>query len=286
MQLVFRETVLSPLLVGFLRVAIASPCLWLAARLLEGPFPRIGTGDAWRLGLAGVATSVYQVCYFHGVDHVGVAIGSLVAIGSAPLFMLGLGALWLGEPVTRTTAIALGLGATGGVLLTLGPHGVAAMPPRFASGVALALVAGFCYAAYAVLAKSAVARIPPLPLAAVAFTVSAVVLLPVLAWVPLGGPGPRAWALLVYLGVVPTALAYVVYGMGLRTTPVSASGVLTLIEPLTATLLGVAFFGDRLGTVGAVGAALLLAAIAILATAPRAAPVSGAGDRRPARRAR
>jgi DME family drug/metabolite transporter len=57
--------------------------------------------------------------------------------------------------------------------------------------------------------------------------------------------------------------------IGLRTTPVGVSGVLTLIEPLTATLLGVASFGDRLGPAGAAGAALLLAAVAILVTGRR-----------------
>jgi drug/metabolite transporter (DMT)-like permease len=47
-------------------------------------------------------------------------------------------------------------------------------------------------------------------------------------------------------------------------TPVSVAGVLTLAEPLTATLLGVAFFGDRLGLTGGAGAALLLLAVLAL----------------------
>jgi DME family drug/metabolite transporter len=66
----------------------------------------------------------------------------------------------------------------------------------------------------------------------------------------------------VYLGVVPTAAAYILYVLGLRTTPVTVSGVVTLVEPLTATLLGVLFFGDRLGAAGALGAVLLFAAVA------------------------
>ena len=54
--------------------------------------------------------------------------------------------------------------------------------------------------------------------------------------------------------------------IGLRTTRVTVSGVLTLMEPLTATLLGVLFFGDRLGLGGAVGAMLLVAAVLGLTT--------------------
>jgi drug/metabolite transporter, DME family len=61
---------------------------------------------------------------------------------------------------------------------------------------------------------------------------------------------------------VPTAAAYILYVIGLRTTPVTVSGILTLVEPLTATLLGVLFFGDRLGTAGVLGAGLLVSTVA------------------------
>ena len=87
--------------------------------------------------------------------------------------------------------------------------------------------------------------------------------------------GAVATAWLVYLGVVPTALAYILYVLGLRTTPVTVSSVLTLMEPLTATMLGVLAFGDRLGALGVLGAVLLLGAVALLALTTRA----GSADR-------
>jgi DME family drug/metabolite transporter len=131
--------------------------------------------------------------------------------------------------------------------------------------VALALGAGLCYAVYAVTVKRLVQRVPPLTIAALTFSVAALSLLPsLLAEWPTGNT--RAWALLAYLGVVPTAAAYVIYMIGLRTTRVTVSGVLTLVEPLTATLLGVLFFGDRLGALGALGAVLLLSAVLSLTT--------------------
>jgi drug/metabolite transporter, DME family len=113
--------------------------------------------------------------------------------------------------------------------------------------------------------KSLVHRAPPLTVAALTFSVAALSLLPSLLfeWPVADG---RAWALLAYLGVVPTAAAYIIYLVGLRTTRVTVSGVLTLVEPLTATTLGVLFFGDRLGAIGALGAALLLSAVLSLTT--------------------
>ncbi|MBI3456268.1 MAG: EamA family transporter [Candidatus Rokubacteria bacterium] len=263
MKLVARDSPMSPLLVGFFRVAIAAPCLLLAARGLAGPL-RLPVADVrWRLAIAGLAMGGYQVCYFYGVAKTSVAVGALIAICSAPLMMIVLAAAILRERVTAATAAALVAGVTGAALLTVGPHDLDALPRGFLVGVALALGAGLCYAVYAVLVKDVVGTVPPLLIAALTFSAAAVALTPTLALERVEA-GPGAWALLTYLGVVPTALAYILYVEGLRTTPVAVSGVLTLMEPLTATLLGVAFFGDRLGVIGGLGAALLLGAVALL----------------------
>jgi DME family drug/metabolite transporter len=71
---------------------------------------------------------------------------------------------------------------------------------------------------------------------------------------------------------VATAGAYAVYTVGLRHLSAGAAGILALIEPLTATALGVMVFGERLGVSGIAGAALLFVSIGLLVRA-QAAPV-------------
>ncbi len=251
---------MSPLIVGLARVAIAAPCLCLAARWLGGPIRVPARSDLGRLLVAGIAMGVFQACYFWGVANTSVAVGSVIAICSAPLFIVLLAAGFLGERIDGWASGALLAGVTGAALLTVGPHGLGRLPAGFAAGVGLALGAGVSYATYAVMVKDVVRRVPPLTVAALTFAVAALSLLPVLL-VEWPSAGAWAWALLIYLGVVPTAAAYILYMIGLRTTPVTVSGVLTLAEPLTATLLGVLFFGDRLGVAGALGAALLVSAV-------------------------
>src|SRR5262245_45701511 len=265
MKLVAAGSPMSPLLVGLLRVGFAAPCLWLAARWLAGPVRLPEPEDRGRVLVAGLAMGAFQACYFWGVAKTSVAVGSLIAICSAPLLITLLAALFLGERIDRLTWAALLIGITGTVLLTAGPHGLSGLPPGFGAGVMLALAAGLAYAVYAVSVKSLVHRVPPLTIAALTFSVAAVSLLPSLLFErPVADA--RAWALLAYLGVVPTAAAYIIYMIGLRTMRVTVSGVLTLAEPLTATTLGVLFFGDRLGSIGAVGAVLLLSAVLSLTT--------------------
>jgi DME family drug/metabolite transporter len=265
MKLVAAGSPMSPLLVGLLRVGFAAPCLWLAARWFGGAVTLPARRDYGPVIVAGVAMGTFQACYFWGVAKTSVAVGSLIAICSAPLIITVLAALFLGERIDVRTWAALLVGITGTVLLTVGPHGLSELPRGFAAGVALALGAGLSYAVYAVAVKGLVHRVPPLTVAALTFSVAALSLLPALLF-EWPTADARAWALLAYLGVVPTAAAYIVYMIGLRTTRVTVSGVLTLAEPLTATLLGVLFFGDRLGSVGAVGAVLLLSAVLSLTT--------------------
>jgi drug/metabolite transporter, DME family len=80
------------------------------------------------------------------------------------------------------------------------------------------------------------------------------------------------WLLVVYLGVVPSALAYAMYQRGLRHLPASTATILTLAEPLTAAVLAWALFAEALTPVGLAGGGLLLASIVLLSRQPAPTP--------------
>lgn len=269
MTLLAMEGTPSPLLVGWARMAVAAPCLLLATALVR-PGARGGwrPRDSTKAALLGVAMAAYQICYFWAVPRTGVALTALLAICSAPLMITAGAAMWLDERPSPTVRIALLLAVVGTVMVLAGPRPVGNSPPGFLAGVLAAFGAGLSYAVYAVTAKGLLRRTPPLPLAAFTFTLAAALLTPVLV-VERGVPGQLAagWPLLLYLGVVPTAGAYVIFGAGLRRVTATTAGIATLLEPLTAATLGVLVFGERLGGVGWTGAALLLAALALLTLA-------------------
>ncbi|HSE92439.1 MAG TPA: EamA family transporter [Methylomirabilota bacterium] len=256
-----------PLLIGAARTVVAAALLLIGARVVAGGLT-VARADRGRCVAAGVGMAVFQVAYFTAVTLSGIAAAALVAICTAPLMIAALAALFLGERVTGRVAAALFLGVAGTALLVAGPT-EGAPPARFAGGVLLALVAGLAYALYAVLTKASLARSAPLPLTAATFAVAAACLVPALAWTerPLTQVA-LGWPWLLYLGAVTTAGAYALYAAGLRMVPAAVAGVVTLLEPLTATLLAVLVFGERLGLTGAIGAALLLSAIALLSRRP------------------
>ena len=276
MTLLSRDAAASPLLVGWSRLAIAAPCLMLAAGAA-----RLGarhpTRRAWPslrdlplCAALGLAMAAYQVCYFRAVTLVGVAAAALLAICSAPLLIAVLAARLLGERLSPLVRLSLGMAVAGTALLVVGPRGLDQVTGHFGLGALLALGAGVSYAVYAVAAKGLLARVTPLAVAAITFALAAVFLAPAL----LAEEAPAralaaGWPLFLYLGVGPTAVAYALFTAGLTRVPATAAGIVSLLEPLTATTLGLVVFGERLGAVGTAGALLLLLALALLTTARR-----------------
>lgn len=75
-----------------------------------------------------------------------------------------------------------------------------------------------------------------------------------------------AWTLglMLYLGAVPTALAYTLFFAGLGVVRATTARVVALVEPLTAAVVGILVFGERLNAIVLTGAALLLSAVLFL----------------------
>ena len=261
--LLVRDAAMTPLVIGVARLAVAAVVLALLARL-RGPLS-VARADVGPCIAMGACMAVFQAGYFTAVVLVGVALAALIAICSAPLTIAVLARVALGERLSPRGIIALAVGVIGTALLIVGPRGVAEVGPRFAVGVALALTAGVAYAVYVVIAKASLARTRPLPLAAATFLAGAVWLAPVLLWADV--PARQlvvGWPLLLYLGVVATGLAYAAYTTGLTSVSAAAAGLVSLLEPLTATVLGVVIFHERLGGLGILGAVLLGSALIVL----------------------
>ena len=264
MTVLAERAAASPLLVGVARLWIAAIFL-LAATAVTARGVAVATGDRWRCLAMGACMAAYQAAYFTAVTLAGIAVVALVAICSAPLMIAALAPWLLGERLPPRVGGALLLGVLGTALLVAAPAGTLDLSPRFLAGVLLAFVAGLAYALYVLVAKATLRRSAPLPATALTFTIGALLLTPALVWT--SAPLTQlalGWPWLLYLGGVATAGAYAIYTLGLRSVPASVAGVTTLLEPLTATILGVALFGERLGAAGIVGALLLVTALGLL----------------------
>jgi len=133
-------------------------------------------------------------------------------------------------------------------------------------GIGLALTSALGYAIMTSCSRALAGRYHPLHPMTIGLGAGAVFLLPfaLASGITLTFP-PVGWALLLYLGVVPTALAFVLFLTGMVSTTATVASVITLIEPLTATILAWLLFGEHLSALGILGAGVLLGAIGLLA---------------------
>lgn len=74
----------------------------------------------------------------------------------------------------------------------------------------------------------------------------------------------QGWLLVLYLALVPTALAYWLFQMGLRSVSATAASIVGLLDPLVAAVLAWGLFGETLAAAGLAGAILLMMSIFLL----------------------
>lgn len=263
-----------PLAVGTLRVAVGALVLVLLAagdlrRAGRPPVPRRDAGGlpGWALlVLGGLCVATYQAGFFVGVSRAGVAVGTVVALGLAPV-ATGLLATVLGERPDRRWALATAVAVAGVALLVVGAAGPSGRAD--ALGIAAAAVAGAAYAGYTVTARSLLVRgVPGLAVMAAYFTVGALMLAPVVLLVDVSWAAtPRGLATVLWLGVVATALAYALFQHGLARLSARTVATLSLAEPVTAALLGVLLLRERLTPASVLGLAVVVAGLVLVSPA-------------------
>ena len=261
-DVVADRTGLDPLDIAWHRMAIGAAVLvTVHLARARGPRTPLAVGLRWRLVAVGAGLAIYQSAYFAAVATAGVSIATLVSLGLAPLLVaVGAAVLGHGRP-DRATGLALAVALAGLVLLV----GVSAGGDDGDAVLLGALSAVGCAVAYAgvVLVSS---RVPDgVPTTTAGFAAGAVLLTPVALAAGLDlTADPLSLALLVYLGAVPTALAYGLFFAGVRVVPAAVASIVTLLEPLTATALATALLGERLAPTALVGGLLMLGAVTAL----------------------
>ncbi len=207
-----------------------------------------------------------NVFFFKGLTQAGVVVGTVVTIGSIPIFSALMGLVVLREKPIWAWYPATAIAGLGLVLLHWG--GAETVNPFF---LVLPLAAGLFYSVFMVFGKSLVRDSPPETVQMLLCLFSGICLLPSFLF------SPGAWVftadgLLVALnlGVTTSALAFTLVLSGLRTTPTATASTLGLAEPLCAALLGIFCLGERLTVFSSAGLlCIFIGMITLIALPPR-----------------
>ena len=252
------------LAVGTSRIVIGALLLQLAA---------LGTSRSGRRATvrlrawlwAGAGMAGYQLTFFAAVHLSGVTIGTVVALGSAPALTGAINWLWFRVKPKARWWVATACAVVGVIILT-GAKSGAGQGSRTV-GILLALGAGASYAIFAVSSKEILSTGTSLQFAmARVFGIGAIILSPLLFILPMEWIAtPRGAAMALWLGAVPTAIAYLAYAYGLQSVQPNEAATLTLAEPVTATLFGVLLLGEKSSLNTWIGIAIVALGLLLLA---------------------
>jgi DME family drug/metabolite transporter len=256
---------ITPLEISFWRAAIAGLLFVLHA----GARGRLRVARADLLAVGGFAlfgVTIFYWSYFRAVELGGAALAAIL-LYTAPAWVALAAALWLGERLTVRKSIAVAL-TLGGIALvavgsgsgvSAGAMGPASRAPAFAWG----LLSGLAYAGYYLFGKRYFGRYEASTLFAYALPLGAALLLPVVTFAP---KAVHEWSVLLFLAVVPTYGAYLLYSFGLARIEATRAATVATLEPVAAAALAYLVWGEALRGLGYAGAALVLAGVLVVAT--------------------
>jgi drug/metabolite transporter, DME family len=224
--------------------------------------------------LGGAAVAVYPLGFYTSMRLAGVAVGTVVSIGSAPLASALAERIFDRHHLTARWMLGAALGLAGIAALCVAeaarPGPGRAAPWQTMAGVGLGLAAGMTYAVYSWAAHRLIGRgVTPRAAMGAVFGLGGLLLLPLL--LATGAPlasWPNA-AVGAYLALVPMFTGYLLFGLALAHVRASTATTLSLLEPAVATILAVMVVGERLPAGGWAGLALIAGCLVIIAM-PRA----------------
>lgn len=238
----------------------------LSLLLIRRSWVRPNGREWWLIVVFGVAWfGAYNVA-LNIAEHTLDAGTTAMIVGIGPI-LIALGAgVFLGEGVPKWLAIGAGV-AFGGVVLIGFGTGAAGLAEGAGNGVGMlwALGAAITYAIGVLSQKKVMRRIPATQVTWLGCAIGAVVCLPFAGSLvaQLQIAPPEAIVGLVYLGAVPTALAFTTWGYALTTVPAGQLGVTTYVVPAIVIVLGWWAFGEIPTALAIAGGVLCLLGVAV-----------------------
>ena len=243
---------------------------------------RVRLRDCWCFVGTGILSVVFfNYCYFATISQCSLSVAA-VLLYTAPSFVLLLSILLFKERMSARKGMALLLAFAGCALVSGLGQGELRVSPI---GILTGLGSGLGYALYSIFAKFALARYSPITVTAYTFVFASLGITPLCAvsqFPALVSAQPASLPWMIGLGLLCSALPYLLYTSGLSRTEPGKASILASVEPVVATLLGILVFGEPLTLPGLLGVAAVFASLVILSLPPKArtsSPSTGENQR-------
>lgn len=260
---------IDPFFLAGIRAIIAAAVL-LAVVAVKGELAELRTllAAQWRsLALSGLV----GIAVFDVLQNVGIAKTTSVLAGlllnTNPLMIAALGVAFLRQRLPWTRVVGLLLGFAGMATVAVSGSGPDTdVAPDIAVGNLLVLLSALAWAVYSIITAKRVSVHSPLLVTCSSYVFGSVFSVPIFMFADMdevAWTSPKAWAVVLYLGVVASALTFFMWGFALANLEVANASIVLFLIPVVAVLVGWLVLGEAVGLVVLAGGALILGGIAL-----------------------
>ena len=253
---------------SLVRNITGTTALWLLV-LVSKNKRRYTKQDVIPILVGGTGAATFFPLYIRAFELTGVGVAAVISIGLAPIFVGLIAWIALKQPPGKQWVIGTAIAVAGVVALNWpsGSNTVSLL------GVLFALAAAFGYSLQATGMGIISTRHSPYQSVAPMFTIGTIFQAPLSYgrdFSFLKDPILLAGAL--YGGIMTVAVAYAFFTYGISRVGAATAVTVGLMEPLTASILGVALLGETVSVVGIVGSVLILVGLVVVSRPPKTSP--------------
>jgi len=257
MQIMFFRTTLAVILFGVVLFFFDRKSLQIELRHL------------WYFFGSGVLSFfVFGYAYFKTITLTSMSIAATL-LYTSPIFVMLMSILFFRERVTPAKLLSI-VAAFVGCWLVAGKTDGTQLT---AEGLLTGLLSGFCYALYSIFGQVALKKYSSNTVTFYTFLFAAFACLFAVDFKGIGqiaGTSPSLWLYAIGIAVVVTLMPYWLYTTGLADTGASKAAVISTVEPVVATLLGLLVFGEEISIRSFLGIACVILAIVLIQSQKKA----------------
>jgi drug/metabolite transporter (DMT)-like permease len=262
-KIALRE--LPPLFLAGVRIGLAGVAMlplyaWERPTTPSRRRPRHEVAQLLLLGMLGVTLN--QFFFIIGLSRTSVAHAAIL-IGLTPIQVLIIAGLRGQERITARKAAGMAIALAGVAVLK-------AFEPAAGTGATwlgdfFILITGLCFALFTVFGKEVTRQYSTITMNTYAYVGGAVALLPLTLWegarLPLAHVSAGAWLAAIYMALFPSVIAYLIYYHALAHMTASRVSAFSYLQPVFASIMGVAILGESLGAPVIAGGVVILGGV-------------------------
>ncbi len=211
---------------------------------------------------SGIASFLFfNVCYMSSIQENSLSVACMLMY-SSPIWVTIISAFVFKDKVKLQKIIALIVALGGCVLVTF--QGAVAVTPL---GLVYGILSGVGYALYSIFGSLGVMRFPAITATFYTFVFATLGGLPLVLFtsdLPAVLFNTRGLTLAVAAAVCTTLVPYFLYTFGLKYVNPSTASIISIIEPIMATIVGLVAFGEALTVQGVLGIVVVIGALLLL----------------------